>query len=195
MKTKLLYFVVLAFIMSMSSCKKNCSSFDDTLLPWITFQQKNILIYTNQFSDSLCFGKVSEYTSSSYTVQKNISEPCHSFSVFTASNLINDENNIYYQIEKVRNNIHITLNFIYPIRYDSIYLYWLETGGHFERDYKKLDESIHPTTINGIEFANAITIEEDTCLYSDNVWKCIIIKGHGIMQFYEKSGVVWTLME
>lgn len=195
MKTKLVYLVILMVIIGISGCKKKCGSFDDKLLPWIAFQQKEHLTFSDQFSDSLRFDEIIEYESSEYNAENYISEPCFSSAVFMAVFSSNETHKLYFQIDEARNKIRISLDIRYPYGYDSIYMYDYEKTGHFEREYKSLDAAIQSVTINGKEYTEALVFEEDTTQSAEDVWKCIIIKNHGVMQFYERGGAVWTLNE
>jgi hypothetical protein len=193
MRKKVVFIVFLMLILFNYSCKKDCSSFDNELLSWINYKKPDILIYTNQYGDSLKYYNGFQNKSTGYTINKDISSPCHSWARFKAY-AVDTNDVIVLRIEKTKSDFAFT--FLINYTYDSIY-----KKGYIKTYYTKIENDINTITIKGISYNESLVMQTDTNeffgegYYRKDIWKCIVVKDRGLMQFYEKSGMIWTLVE
>lgn len=65
-------------------------------------------------------------------------------------------------------------------------------GGNLEfSDINSLTESF---TLDGKNY-NSIILKTDTITSNAGIYKIILAENYGLLQFYEKSGTIWTLVE
>jgi hypothetical protein len=187
---KIISLIVLSLLMLSNGCKKKCEPIDDKLLAWMHYKTPEKIIYTNQFADSIFFHFDSEDRSLGYDV--DLSSPCHSYVRYTAGGF--SQHGISFTIEKTKQAVCFTIIIYYNV--DSIH-----KSGIIKTFYKNINKEIQAVSTNGATYNEALIMEQDTNDYfrygdsSKDIWKCFVVKDHGLMQFYEKSGVVWTLVE
>jgi hypothetical protein len=191
MKNIILLLVLFLLIIAYG-CKKKCQPVDDKLLSWAHYINPDEIVYTNQFKDTILFHLDYENKSLGYKMVNDLSSPCHSFVVYSAHG--NSHQGISFIIEKTKQTVCFSIGMYYYI--DSAY-----KSGYVKTFFRNINKEIQASSINGISYKETLIMEKDTNNYihgeeySKDVWKCIVVKDHGLMQFYEQSGVVWTLVE
>jgi hypothetical protein len=167
------------------AAKKECPGFDPELLPWIDFGGSNNLVYVNQSNDTLTYKLFALNSSIKYTVRKDTNDPCHSYCLCRASDSLG--NQLIYSIDKFRKETRLSISFSREInnifKYDNLYL-----------NFKKIEKETQSETINGINYNDCLILKCNSTenASANDIDKCIIVKGYGLMQVFENSGIVWT---
>jgi hypothetical protein len=176
--------VLLAVVLAVG-CRKQCQELEPDTIQWVVFQRPAQVVYINQAGDSLEFQQVhySEFVDDNLDTTQT--DQCHA----KASNILADfryESICSLFIDKFRNSTRLMA---------EIYLFKYNFYGLFSISMNDIHEITEPVEINGTTYTEAILIENP---FSEPIQlkNCIVVKGHGVMQFQAVStGDVWTLTE
>jgi len=185
MKMQKLILLTLFGMFAMSSCKYECPCFDKSLLVWMPQEYGDEIKFTNHDnSDTLVFIVTKKYYSDSYKIERQNKKSCEANAELITENI---EDTLNYKLTIVTNYQNILTSI-----FGNIYVG--NKKGRFGIDEPNLKELIKSKTINNKNY-NTITFEYDTTTNSAEIYKIILAENYGLLQFYEESGEVWTLIE
>lgn len=175
------FFLIIVFSISLStSCNYNCPGFDTKLLEWMPYDLNDKIIYYNQNNDTISFTINQKDISSSYeTSYKNRKECVSEMSIGEASS----EKGLGININKKSDLIIISAAARINSNSGSIYL-----------ETENIENETQTLTINNKSFTETIMFEIDTTKNDMKIWKIIIAKNYGIVQFFDReTDEIWTL--
>ena len=183
MNTKRIILIVLFGIFAISSCKYECPSFDKSLLVWIPQNVGDEIQFTNQDnSDTLTFYVTQKSYTDSYKTERQNQESCSASAGLTANN----------------DTLQYSIYFNKPYNADYIFEGEIKLNsniaGVFSISFSDINNITKKIVINNNEY-KAIIFENDTNTNDVEIYKIILAENYGLLQFYEKSGEVWTLIE
>jgi len=183
MKNKISIFLISLIIIS--GCDYPCPGFDKELLNWMPYNLNDELVYINQYNDTLKFIVDAKEVSPPYETSRKNRDYCESHVSFNIREVLQPYINVIFSnIYQLEDNITIATEI--DVENSSGYCY-IETNN--------LDNDIKELTINNVEY-KTIILEKDTLKYDDKIWKIIIAKNYGIIQFHDReTGNIWTLQE
>lgn len=180
MKIKINIFFVLLLSFYLTGCDIQCQGFDTKFLSWMPYELNDKLVYFNQNNDTIVFTINQKEIFDGYETSFKNRKYCTSeMSIGDASsdrglgvNIINNSELIILSAAtRINNNS------------GSIYL-----------ETENLENEIKELTINDKIFEETIILELDTTTQNMEIWKIIIAKNYGIVQFFDrKSNEIWTL--
>jgi len=183
MKAQKIILVALFGMFLLNSCKYECPCFDKSLLVWMPQEYGDKIQFTNQNnSDTLTFTVTKKEYTDSYKIQRQNRESCDAYAELIASN----------------DALLYSISFDKPYQSDyildgGIRLNYNVAGG-FTFSFSDINKLTKKYIINNKSY-NAITFEQDTTANNNEIYKIILAEDYGLLQFYEKSGEVWTLIE
>lgn len=175
MKNEISIILISLFVLAVSGCDYNCPGFDTELLKWMPYELGDELIYTNQHNDTLIFTINEKEISEPFETHKG-RNACNSSFFIAAFEQVNSLSCGFTILDE-----DITIEISVNSCYDNI---------------KTTDINIEQkeVVINNIIYNETIIFEKDTTINDDRIWKIILAKNYGIIQFYEReTGQVWTL--
>lgn len=189
-KNEIKLLIVISIFFLITSCKKECPSFNKDLLCWLPQNVNDTLLFKNNWNDTISFvvnEKRISHDNSHYG--RSDKYQCCSETNFNALSLQNSEyfireNILYPDIEEI---------------YFTISLYHNGKKGEFSLYTASINENVLSSlVIDNQEFTNVIVFENDTVEHPDlsGFWKLIVSKDVGIVKFYEKgNNATWTLLK
>lgn len=186
MKTiKILIFIAFASIL-LNSCKYECPGFDKSLLVWMPKEYGDEIKFTNNDnSDTLVFTVNNKEYTDSYMTERQNKKSCDAVASLGAKNNFSNSNFYISIYNPYNSDIGISI-YIYLIEEQ------LEKTGEQSISFTNINEIKEPIVINNKTY-NAIIIENDTLINQNEIYKIILAENYGLLKFYEKSGIEWTL--
>jgi predicted DNA binding protein len=179
MKNKISIVLISLFVLAVSSCNYSCPGFDTELLKWMPYELDDELIYTNQYDDTLIFRIYQKEISESYETSHKNRNYCESHLYYDIAEISNQSINMIFRINKLENNTSI-----------GIEINIQNNSGFFYIETENLNTKIITLESNSYE---TITFENDTIGDDNEIWKVILAKNYGIIQFYDREAdFVWT---
>ena len=180
MKTQKLLLLVLFAILSLSSCKYECPCFDKSLLVWMPQEYGNTIQFTNQDkSDTLTFYVTKKYYSDSYKIERQNRQSCYADAELITRN---DTDSLFYSLQ-ISSDYNNTSSIVSEISVK-------QALGSFGINNINSQEYI----LNNKSY-KSLFLESDTTKTNDGIYKIILAENYGLLQIYEKTGEVWTLIE
>ncbi len=169
-----------------NACKYECPGFDKSLLSWMPQNEGDTLNYINENTDTLSFVVEKKNYSKSFKIERQNKKSCYSYAILDVFNTYTLTGFTIKFNESYSNNLSIS----FTINIDN-----KEKYGHFNFDnIKNLNNLSQEIEIDNKSYKEAIIFESDTINNSISIYKAIAANNYGLVKFYEKSGVEWSLL-
>jgi len=191
-ETNVIIFVLL--ILTFDSCTYHCPAFDENILKWLPYQIGDTLKYSNK-SDTLKFIVNNNHKDgriSSKSVIPLMDVRCTSTAFFRTT-IQNELCISEYCIEQKYLSIRFNEKDSLAINTTCLDTYNPEHNVQIYNTNRKPNLKYFDNyQIENKTISNIFEISIDTTLYSDRIWKIILAKGFGVVQFQERNGNIWT---
>ncbi len=182
----LISITIIAFLAN--ACKYECPGFDRSLLSWMPQNEGDTLNYVNKNTDTLTFVVEKKDYSKSFKIERQNKKSCYSDANLYSKNQIHNSEINFSIVENWNNVLSICVN-LYLLKY-----YETEKQGELCIETQNINNIIEALNIENKAYKEAIIFENDTINDSNNIYKAIIANNYGLIKFYEKSGVEWSLL-
>ena len=184
MKTMMVPLIAIVSI-PLNSCRYDCPCFDKSLLVWIPQEQGDKLEFTNKdYSDTLTFTVTKKYYSDNYKIERQNKQSCYPDAQLIMEN---NTDSLYYTLSIITNYNNTLTSLFGEINAR-------QNKGYFGIDDCDLKNMTKKIIVIGKNY-NALIFEKDTTTNDNKIYKIILAENYGLLKFYEKSGVEWTLIE
>jgi hypothetical protein len=180
MKTTILILLISLFVF-VTGCDYNCPGFDKDLLVWMPYETGDELVYINQRDDTLTFTINQKEISEPYETSHKNRNYCVSNAMFYATD--HNMNGVSTEIINDRDYLSVSVS--------------AKVNDNSGLDYLKIEDIasiIQQYTIASKLYEEVLIFEKDTITNDDEIWKIILAKNYGIIQFHDReTNDVWTL--
>jgi hypothetical protein len=178
MKTTILILLISMFV---TSCNYHCPGFDKDLLVWMPYETGDELVYTNQQNDTLKFTINQKEISEPYETSHKNRNYCVSNAMFYAT----DDNMNGVSAEIINDRDYLSVSVSAKVN---------DSSGFDYLKIKDIASIIQQYTIASKLYEEVLIFEKDTITNDDDIWKIILAKNYGIIQFHDRETEdVWTL--